>query len=458
MSALKVKVRRIRFWWHLSLAYLSEYRLRLLIILLTLGLLGAASLKIFPVLSRSNYLSLGYVGSYSLETIPTEPLLLATQSLVTVDDSDRPVPQLASHWQITDDGKTYVVFLKDNLKWHNGSPVSAGDLTIAIKNVQITALNNKAIEFKLPNPIYSFPLALDKPVFKSKSFYGVGEFRIVGIDQVDDIVKKITLVSKDQSLPKVDIKFYPTETQAQNALKIGEVKSAIVANAKEFENWPNLKVEKRVEQQEIVSVFFNNQDSLLSSQELRQALTFAVNKSEFDGLAATGPISPKNWAYNPQTKRYDYNSARAKELIKKANSPSLEITLSYAPSLKESAESVKKDWQAVGFKVSLKETKGVPKNFQAFLALNKLSPDPDQYGLWHSSQKGITNLTNYENKKIDKLLEDARSIPEEDKRKELYFEFQRFLVEDAPAAFLYHPYKYQVTYENILPLIARLPK
>ncbi len=458
MFSLKVKLRRIRFWWHLTLAYIAKYKLRILISLLIIAGATIGIYKITPQISRSNYISMGYVGSYTLETIPTQALLLATQSLITVDEGDKPIPLLASHWQVSDGGKTYKVFLKDNLRWHDGTLVNANDISIAIKNVQITALNNKTIEFKLPNPIYSFPLALNKPVFKAKSFYGVGQFRIVGIDQVSGIVKKISLVPKDKNLPRVDIKFYPTETQALQAIKIGEVKMAAVANAKEFSSWPNLEVERKVAQEEIVTVFFNNNDPVLSSKDLRQAANYAVNKSEFDGLPATGPISPKNWAYNQQVKRYDYNTARAKELISKANSPSLKITLSYISSLEEVAQSIKKDWEAVGFNVTLKLEKGVPKNFQAFLAVNKLSPDPDQYGLWHSSQKDTTNITGYKNVKVDKLLEDGRSTEDEDARKNLYFDFQRFLVDDAPAAFLYYPYKYQVTYKNIKPLIAKLPK
>ncbi len=459
MPFLKVRIRRTRFWWHLMLAYISKYRLRISVFILVLASLAFAVYKIIPQISRTNYVSIGYVGSYTLQSIPAQALLLATQPLITVDDTGKPQGALASHWQVTDGGKTYVVFLKDNLKWHDGTQVDAKDISIAIKNVEITALNNKAIQFKLPNAIYSFPLALNKPVFKAKSFYGVGEFRITGITQVSDVVKTISLAPKDKNLPNVDIKFYPTETQAKNALKIGEVKSASVANAKEFENWPNLEVEKKVASDEIVTIFFNLDDPVVGGKDTstRQALSYAVNKSEFDGVAATGPISPKSWAYNDQVKRYEYNTARAKELIAKVSSPNSKITLSYTPSLETVAKSIKKDWQAVGFDVTLKLERGVPKNFQAFLAVNKLSPDPDQYGLWHSSQKN-TNITNYKNVKIDKLLEDARSTEDEDARKNLYFDFQRFLVDDSPAAFLYYPYKYQVTYKNITSLIAKLPK
>ena len=99
----------------------------------------------------------------------------------------------------------------------------------------------------------------------------------------------------------------------------------------------------------------------------------------------------------------------------------------------------------------------VPAQFQALLAVNKLPRDPDQYTLWHSTQTK-TNITKYKNVRVDKLLEDARITKEEDKRKELYLEFQKVLAEDAPAAFLYYPYKYRVVYKNAKPLLSKLPE
>jgi peptide/nickel transport system substrate-binding protein len=340
---------------------------------------------------------------------------------------------------------------------HDLTSLNANDISIAISNVTITALNNKAIEFILPNPIASFPLALDKPVFKSKTFYGTGEFRIVDIDSVDGIVKKISLVPKDKNLPRVDIKFYQSEEQAASALKIGEIKYVSVSNAKIFEGWQNVEVEKTPDNSEIVTIFFNTEDPNFASKDLRQALSFAINRSELDGGLATGPISPSSWAYSQNTKRYEYNTAKAKELIARIEAQNLKVELSVTPDLLNVAESIQKDWQAVGVETTIKEENGIPQSFQALLAVNKLNPDPDQYALWHSSQKE-TNITRFKDVKIDKLLEDARISQDENKRKELYADFQRFLVEDAPATFLYHPNKYTVIYKNAKNLIEKLPK
>ena len=413
--------------------------------------------RVLPSISQTNTLNIGYVGNYTVNSLPSDALALATKTLIAVDKSGRPTPSLASHWTISPDGKTYVVFLKDNLQWHDSTSVSAKDISIAITNVQISAPNNKAIQFQLPNPISSFLLALDTPVFKAHSFYGTNIYRITGMDTVGGYVKKISLLPNDNSLPKVNIKFYPTEAQALTAFKIGDIKSGSFTQATELESWPNIEVKKEVGENEIVTLFFNNGDQFLGSKELRQALIHSVDRTEFDGVIAHSPISPSNWAYNPLVKKYEFNTGRARELINKSNYNGEILTLSYIPSLKKIAEKLQKDWKNVGVDVNIKQESQVPANYQIFLTVNKLSPDPDQYSLWHSSQTK-TNITHYVNKKIDKLLEDARATLDEKEREGLYADFQRFLVEDAPAAFLYYPYRYDLTYKNAKELIAKLPK
>jgi len=457
MLFFKSRLRRLRFWQALIIAYFARYRFRLFLTLFLTFTIVFTVYKISPIIFRSNILAVGYVGNYSLESIPSEVLTQVTGSLIKSSQSGKPLPSLSSHWTVSEDGKTYVVFLRDNITWHDLSQVSAKDISIAINNVKITALNNKTIEFVLPNPITSFPLVLDKPIFKVNTFYGTGNFVISAIEQNNGIVRKLSLHPKDKNLPRLEIKFYPSEEQAKIALKIGEVKTLYVSQAKDFETWPNMTVEKKIDTTEIVTIFFNNQDKLLASKELRQALSFAINKSNFDGEINHSPISSSSWAFNDSVKRYDYNVAKAKELLSKVNLQNSKITLTYTQDLEDLAQKIKTDWEAIGVITELKSEKNLPKDYQALVAINKLPRDPDQYGLWHSTQKE-TNITGYKNVKIDKLLEDGRISQEETKRKEFYLDFQKFLSEDAPATFLYHPYKYKVTYNNIAQLLAKLPE
>lgn len=462
MQTQPPKVRRFKFWIHLTGAYLTRYRKFIASVLILTFLIIYAVAKLLPTITNSNIVSIGYVGNYTIANVPTNILTLATDSLIATDRQGKPQPSLASHWTVSEDGKTYLVFLKDNLKWHDQSTVDAKDITIAIENVQITALNNKVIEFKLKAPLISFPTALDKPVFKASTFYGTGQYRMVDIDSVNEVIKRISLVPKSKNLPRVDIRFYQSEKQLAQALKIGEVKLTTVASASQFQSWPNLSVEKTVDFGEIVTVFFNLEDPQLSSKELRQALIYAINKSSFDGQLAQSPISQESWAYSSNTKRYEYNTGRAKELLaksqagdKKISGAFLRIKISTTADLLTVARSIQKDWQDIGFDVQIEEVGEIPENFQVLIATNQLPKDPDQYGLWHSTQRQ-TNLTKVKDVRIDKLLEDARTTGDEKARYELYADFAQTLTELAPAAFLYHPFKYKVIYNNQKPLVEKL--
>ena len=91
-----------------------------------------------------------------------------------------------------------------------------------------------------------------------------------------------------------------------------------------------------------------------------------------------------------------------------------------------------------------------PRNYEMLLFGEVLGAIPDPFPFWHSSQKNDPglNLAIYENKKCDKLLEEARKNLDENLRKEKLEEFQDILIEDAPAVFLYNPdYLYFVSKE-----------
>ena len=143
-------------------------------------------------------------------------------------------------------------------------------------------------------------------------------------------------------------------------------------------------------------------------------------------------------------------------MLAKLQTENVDLKLSVLPGLEELALNIKQDWEAIGIHVEIENVQTTPEDFQVLLAVNELMPDPDQYALWHSTQT-VTNITKYKDVRVDKLLEDARSTSDEARRKELYFDFQKSLMEDLPAAFLYHPYKYNVVYKNIESLLKKLP-
>jgi peptide/nickel transport system substrate-binding protein len=102
------------------------------------------------------------------------------------------------------------------------------------------------------------------------------------------------------------------------------------------------------------------------------------------------------------------------------------------------------------------------RNFELLMYEIEVTVDPDQYNLWHSIQKEYPNLnlSGYEFSRVDILLEEGRRKIDKKDRKEDYALFQKYLIDDMPAIFLYRPsYVYVVrdgiegiSYENLVRL------
>jgi peptide/nickel transport system substrate-binding protein len=78
-------------------------------------------------------------------------------------------------------------------------------------------------------------------------------------------------------------------------------------------------------------------------------------------------------------------------------------------------------------------------NFEAAsLAWSATDPNPDPYPFWHSSQAPPAGVNNgfYRNPETDRLMEQARSEPDERRRLEIYHRLHRILRDDAPAVFV----------------------
>ena len=230
------------------------------------------------------------------------------------------------------------------------------------------------------------------------------------------------------------------------------------------------------------SVFFNQTKSKpLADRNVRLALSYATNKEEIiekvlngKGEQVNSPLL-SNWPnYTSEIDIYDFALEHAQNILEENGwkdtdedgirqktindeDTKLEINLvaSDWPEFEQTAEILKEQWGKVGAQVNLEIIESIdiqqeylrPRNYQALLFGEVLGADPDPFAFWHSTQKkdpGL-NVAFYENKEVDKLLEDARQTIEQEKRTEKYAEFQKILIEDVPAVFLYSPtYLYPV--------------
>jgi peptide/nickel transport system substrate-binding protein len=371
------------------------------------------------------------------ERLPLKIQTLISQGLTRFDETGKSVPGLASGWEINEDGDEYRFRLRRNLTWTNGTKVKASQLKFDIPGAVIETPDEETIVFKLKNPYSPFPTVVAKPLLLDH-LLGVGPYRVVSQSRVKGVFESVTL---ELNRARFKIKFYPNDDLARTALKLGEVDGLVgIRDPGGLISWPSLTVITYFPRNRFVGIFYNNRDQLLSEKDVRRALTFAI-PHEFPGKAIDSPIDAHSWAYNPHLKKYDFDFKKAEELLE--SSPSAKLTLTTLPTYASLGKKIVESWKRLGLAANLNVTASITPgqvNFQALLIGQKVPEDPDQYSLWHSTQ--ATNITGYMSPRVDKLLEDARQTRDLDQRKELYFDFQRFLTEDAPAAFLYQPEEY----------------
>lgn len=439
------KMLNLRYIFRLIGAFLDRFK-TLIFIGIGFGIFFFFLLKfLIPALSFQKTIKIGLTGRYTASNLPSSVSELVSNGLTKVDSDGSVVPDLASSWETTDKGKTWMFTLRDNVYWQDGDRVTSKTINYQFSDVVIERPDDKTIIFKLESPYSAFPTVVSRPTFKS-GLLGTGKWMVDKISLNGSTVEQLKLKSEDSG--EIIYKFYPTEESTKTAFQLGEVdRIDDLSSPAPFDSWPKVNISNITKTGEFAAVFFNTQDNYLTEKNLRQALSYAINKDALGGMRAISPISIDSWAYNPQVKPYDYDFEKAKEMIedyKETNKlTELTIGLATSPLLLEKAELIVKDWQAVGVNVNLQVVKTIPTDYQAFLAIMDMPDDPDQYSIWHSTQDA-TNVTRYENPRIDKLLEDGRSEIDLSTRKKIYLDFQRFLVEDSPAAFLYYPTSYTV--------------
>lgn len=227
----------------------------------------------------------------------------------------------------------------------------------------------------------------------------------------------------------------------------------------------------------VFGVFFNqNQAEIFTEKSVRRALNTAINKEQIVNnilygyaTALNSPIPPGALGYNGEVvddefisneERIEYSRSILEDngwkfdedenvMVKKADRLEFSVSTSDVPELKEVANSLKEQWEKLGARVevkifeegSLKQNVIRPRKYDSLLFGEVVGRGSDLFAFWHSSQRldpGL-NIAQYANIATDKLLEDAREITDMSERIKKYNEFEKEVLSDIPAVFLYSP-------------------
>ena len=395
----------------------------------------------------------GMVGSYEPLSLPSEILNNISYGLVYIDNQGVVKPAVAQRWEGSADGKKFNIYLKKNLIWDDNKSLTAEDLEFNFQDVEVKKIDDFQIEFNLKRPLTIFPTYLTKPLIRYPLHGVVGNYKVkkMKLGQENNVIE-LVLTPNKKDLKPLTYRFYDSETKMINAYKLGnitEMKIYRKSVADGFKSWKNTKVEREIDYSTVLTLFFNESRQSLADKDFRKSISIAIPRPTLSafGELAEGPISPTSWAYNTQLKKSLYDPVEARKQLKPATaSVSAELTIRSYFDYEDQANIIENALKDAGLNASI--VYGTPDNqndFDMFLAFWKIPTDPDQYFFWHSTQAGRGNIVNIKNVRIDKLLEDGRKYIEPANRKKEYLDFQKILVDELPAAFLYYPYSYTVT-------------
>jgi dipeptide transport system substrate-binding protein len=209
---------------------------------------------------------------------------------------------------------------------------------------------------------------------------------------------------------------------------------------------------------------FNVEKAPFDKLDVRLAISYALNRKSYldaiylgTGTLAKNPIPPSMWSYNKSIVDYDYNPAKAKELLTKAGFPNgfeaslwyLPVSRPYNPNGKKMAEMMQADLKNVGIKLNL-----VTFDWGAYLEKARNGEhqmilmgwtgdngDPDNFLsvlLSCASAKNGSNYSRWCNPKFDALIETGASVSDMGKRTKAYMEAQKIFKEQAPWVTIAH--------------------
>lgn len=318
-----------------------------LLIVSTLGLLYILNERfITPVPAYGGSLSEGIVGSprfinplLAISDADHDVTALVYSGLLKATPQGTYIADLARSYDVSEDGKTYTFYLRDDVMFHDGTPVTADDVLYTVAQAQnpavkspvqanwagvaVEKVDEHTIRFVLESSYAPFIENLTLGILPSHlwqnvsdeefpfsnlntSPIGSGPFRIVSISRsAAGIPASYELHPfNDYALGKpylsrLTLRFYQNEAALLAALKEGDVETASGISPASVAELGGFEI-MRSPLNRVFGVFFNqNQSEILRSRDVRAALEEAIDRDALVaevlrgyGVSLMSPVPP----------------------------------------------------------------------------------------------------------------------------------------------------------------------
>jgi peptide/nickel transport system substrate-binding protein len=295
---------------------------------------------------------------------------LTFAGLTKFNDTGDVVPDLATTWNISDDGITYTFKLRQDAKWSDGAAVTADDVMFTAQmlqdpgfpgrsdvgslwqTVKVDKLDAYTVQFQLSQPLAPFldfttigllpqhvlsgtnSADLTKLSFNLQPI-GNGAWHVVEVNTTGNRVSSIALEPSPNyygakpNLSRLVFRYYANLQAVFDGYRAGDVDgfgNLSLADEKRAEARDDLTMYTATRSR-YTALFFNlRRDSgaiALSDKAVRQALMYAIDRQKLvqdvlggDAIVADTTFIPGTWAYDADVKRYPYDPNRAVEILR----------------------------------------------------------------------------------------------------------------------------------------------
>lgn len=411
--------------------------------------------------------------------------LYDTLMYLNPDGNHDPEPRIAESYEISEDGLDYTFHLRNDVTFHDGTPVTAEDVVFSIELYKsseyqgsqismlssVEAVDDATVVCHLDTPYAPFLKGILSPYICSKAYYeadpeafvnspvGSGPYKFVS----RSTGSSIALEANEEyyrgvpTIKQINFEVIPDTATKAIALQTGEVGFAEIDSSvlAQLEANPMITVTE-VPTSSFCYVSMNLEKEPFDNVLVRQAINYAINRENlvavcYDGEAEVNSniCAKSRSGYSDDQLQYTYDPEKAKALLEEAG-----ITTPYnlgeilvAEKYSNLATVVQNDLKAVGLDVTISV-----KEFNAYIddltsgnysitALNMtLEGDTQTLEMaFITDYIGTANNARYSDPEMDDLFGQTRSETDPDKRLELFDQIFTKAQEEAIYAVLCNP-------------------
>ncbi len=435
---------------------------------------------------RGGHLRIGADGGATTDTFDpmqtlgtdhvTQAVLLCYDTLTEIDGQGAPLPSLAESWETSADGKTWIFRLMKGVTFHDGKPLTPADVVWSLsqhlrednkfaEGNQIVAnfdvltaegkdavrIVQKEVNYDLPAHLSAFGLIIGPEGTEDwGKGNGTGPYLM---EQFEPGVRFIGRRNPD--FYRDDQGFFES-IELLNIADTAARTNALLSGSADVIGQPDTKTAKRLASLDGFSILeapggqhyttaMRTDADPFTSNDVRMAVKYGIKRQEildkvFGGFGYIGndiPIGRGVQFFNDALPQREYDPDRAKFHLKKAGADRLPLVFSTSDGAFGGAVDMGVLMQAsmadVGIDVDVKRMPADGYWSEVWLKAPWCAvywngrPTVDWMLSSTYTSDSPWNDTYFKNERFDRLLAEARSEGDQDKRKEMYFEVQEIL-------------------------------